>query len=87
MRILLAVELQHLNVDLFAGPDHIRRIGHAAPGQIGDVQQPVDSRRVHEDAVAGDALHRAVKDLALGQRIDQLLPLRESVLLRESRGG
>ena len=73
----LAVELQHLNVDLFARPHHVRWIGHAAPGQIGDVQQPVDAAQIDKDSVAGDALHRAVKDLALGQRIDQLLPLRQ----------
>ena len=58
------------------GRNHVDGIGHAAPGKIGDVQQAVDPADIHEYAIAGNALDRSVEDLALGNRIQQFLPLR-----------
>ena len=46
---------------------------HAAPREIGDVQQAVDAAQVHERAVIGDVLDDALDDRAFRQRRQELL--------------
>ena len=48
---------------------------HAAPREIGDVQQTVDAAQIHERAVIGDVLDDAFDDRAFLQRLEQLLAL------------
>jgi hypothetical protein len=47
----------------------------APPGDVGDVQQPVDAAKVHERTVVGDVLDHAVDDLTLFEILHQLLTL------------
>ena len=51
------------------------RMLHAAPREIGDVQQAVDAAQVHERAVVGDVLDDALDDRAFLQRREQRLAL------------
>ena len=53
---LLAVVLEHLDGDLVADLEQLRRMVDAAPRKIGDVQKAVNSAEVDEDAVVGDVL-------------------------------
>src|SRR6266699_5785259 len=73
--ILLGVEFQHLRRDLVAHVEHFRRVLDAPPGEVGDVQQAVDSAQVDERAVVGDVLDDALDDGALMQVREQRLAL------------
>ena len=73
--VLLLVELEHLGGDFVADVEHFRRVTHAAPGQVGDVQQAVDAAEVDERAVVGDVLDDALDDGAFLQVVQQLLAL------------
>src|SRR6476660_3833925 len=55
--LLVFVELQHFHLDLIADIDQVARVGEAAPGHIGDMQQAVDSAQVHQRAVFGEVFH------------------------------
>ena len=69
------VVLEHDHVDLGADTHHFRRVRHAAPRHVGDVQQAVDAAEVDERAVVGEVLHRAAEHLALRQRVERRLLL------------
>src|SRR5690606_28276933 len=47
--VTLAVELQHLDIDLVTNVDDFRRMLDALPGHVGDVQQAVHAAQVDED--------------------------------------
>jgi hypothetical protein len=63
--LALAVDAQHLDLDLLVHLHHLARMVDAAPGHVGDVQEAVDAAEVHEHAEVGDVLHRAGADLTL----------------------
>src|SRR5580658_3025028 len=48
---LLAIKFQNLDFQLFARTHDVGRIGHPAPGKIGDVQQSVDTAQIDEHTV------------------------------------
>jgi hypothetical protein len=73
--VLLLVELEHLGFDFVAHREYLRRVLHAAPGEVGDVQQTVDAAQVHERAVIGDVLDDALHHRAFLQAFQQLLAL------------
>jgi hypothetical protein len=73
--VALAVELEHLDLDLVADVDHLGRVLDAAPGHVGDVQQAVDAAEIDEGAVVGQVLDDARQHGALGQVLQQLLAL------------
>ena len=70
--VLLLVELQDLGRDLLADLHDLARMTHAAPRQVGDVQQAVDAAEVDERTVVGDVLDRALDDRAFLQVLEQL---------------
>src|SRR2546427_12830469 len=47
----LAVEVQHDHLDLVTDLKDLRRVPHAPPAHVGDVQEPVDAAQVDERAV------------------------------------
>src|SRR4029077_319423 len=71
----LVVDLDDLDLDLLTDVENLGRMIDASPGDIGDVQQAVDTAEIHERAVVGDVLDRAVDDLALFEILHQLLAL------------
>src|SRR5271165_1869039 len=44
--LLVAIELQHLYLDLVADLHQIARMGEASPRHIGDVQQAIDATEI-----------------------------------------
>ncbi|ABA50251.1 hypothetical protein BURPS1710b_2994 [Burkholderia pseudomallei 1710b] len=73
--VLLLVELEDLRGDFLADRQDFARVTHAAPCDVGDVQQAVDAAEVHERAVIGDVLDDAVDDRAFLERLEQLRAL------------
>ena len=71
----LMVDLDDLDLHLLADIEHFGGVIDAPPGDIGDVQQPVDAAEIHERAVIGDVLHDAVDDLTFFQILHQFLTL------------
>src|SRR5688572_5061346 len=85
--VLLGVELEDLGGHLVAHRQDFRRVLHAAPCEVGDVQQAVDAAQVHERAVVGDVLHHALHDRAFLQRLEQLLALDAGGFLHDGTAG
>ena len=69
------VVLEHDDVDLVADAHDFRRMRHAAPRHVRDVEQAVDAAEVDERAVVGEVLDRAAQHLALGERVERGLLL------------
>ena len=69
------VVLEHDHVDLVADAHDFRRMRHAAPRHVRDVQQAVDAAQVDERAVVGEVLDRAAQHLAFGERVERRLLL------------
>src|SRR5262245_11734742 len=63
--LFVAVELEHLDLDVFADLEEFVRILDAAPGHVGYVEQAVQPAEVDERAVFGDVLDLALDDDAL----------------------
>src|ERR1017187_7937767 len=70
--LFLAIELQHLHLDLVAHLHQVARMGQAAPGHIGDVQQSVNASQIDEGAVVGQVLDRAGENAVFMQLIQGL---------------
>ena len=51
--VLLAVELEDLDLYLVADRHHFARVANAAPGHVRDVEQAVHAAEVHEGTVVG----------------------------------
>ena len=83
----LRVEADDLHLDLLADLQRLGRVVDAAPGDVGDVQQPVHAAQIDEGAVIGDVLHHAVEDLAFLQALDQLAALLGAGLFQHGAAG
>ena len=70
--VLFLIVLQHFGGDFLTNRQHLGRVTHATPCEIGDVQQTIDTTQIHERAVVGDVLHDAIDDGALFQGLHQL---------------
>ena len=68
------IETNDLNLNGLADLQGLARVVNAPPGDIGDVQQAVDTAEIDESAVIGDVLDDAIEDLAFRQVGDQLRP-------------
>ncbi len=64
----LQIEAHDLDHDGVAHLEEIGRMAHPAIGEVGDVQQPVQTAQVDEDTVIGDIFDHPRHDLALFQR-------------------
>ena len=71
----LAVELEHLDFNFLAGFNNFRRVLHALPRHVGDVQQAVDATQVHKGAVVDQVLDHALQHHAFLQVLQQLFAL------------
>src|SRR6185312_13328981 len=68
----LGIEADDLHGHRLADAERFRGMVDAAPGDVGDMQQPVDAAEIDEGAVIGDVLHHALQHLAFLQAGDQL---------------
>ena len=78
----LAVDLQHLRLDLLPHRQHIFRRAHPAPRNIAHVQQPVDAAQIHKRAEARQPAHLPPHHLAFFERRKLVQPLGERLLLQ-----
>ena len=72
---LLLVEVEDDDVDLLVERNHLVRIAYAAPRQVGDVYESVDTAEVDEYTVGSDVLDGTLEDLSLLQVGDDFLAL------------
>src|ERR1019366_8589481 len=85
--LLLAVELQHLHLDLVAHLHQVVRMGQAAPRHIGNVQQSVNASQVNEGAIVGQVLHRAGENAVFVQLFQGLGPLLRLLFFQQLLAG
>ena len=71
--LAVAVDVEHLDVDLLADLEHLGGVVDVAPGQLGDVDQAVDPVEVHEGAELHDVGDDALHDLARLELVEDLL--------------
>ena len=74
--LLLAVELQHLDVDLVADDEDVRGMADASPGHVGNVQQTVDTAEVDKCTVIGQVFDDTLDHLVFFQGLEGLATLR-----------
>ncbi len=67
----VVVDLDDLHGDGLAHRQDFGRMGDAAPGDVGDMQQPVHAAQIHKGAVIGDVLDHALDHLLFLQGGDQ----------------
>src|SRR5262249_17390242 len=73
--VRFVIDLDDLDLHLLADIEHLGWVIDTAPGNVGDVQQPVDAAEIDEGAIVRDVFHDAVDDLALFEVLDQFLTL------------
>src|SRR6185436_4369864 len=83
----LAVELEDADVDLVADLDHFRRVLDALPRHVGDVQETIDATEIHERAVVGEVLDRALEHGAFLQVVHERAALGGEFLLDDRATG
>ncbi len=71
--LFLGVDAQDVDIDLVTDPQHLTWVPDAAPGQLGEVDEPVRPTNVHEGAEVADGGDPALTNLALLQLLDQPL--------------
>src|SRR5271169_6533329 len=77
----LRVEADHLHLDVLPDVQRFRRVVDAPPGDVGDVEQPIDPAQIDKGAVIGDILDHTVEDLALLETGHQFRTLLGAALL------
>ena len=77
----LAIEPEHLDLDLVADIDDLGRVLDPLPRHVGDVQQAVDPSEVHECAVVGQVLHDTGQHGSLLEALEQRFALGGVLLL------
>src|SRR6185503_6081950 len=82
--LLLGVELEHGDFDLFADLHDFGGMVDSSPGHVANVENAVDPAEIHESAVAGNVLDRALENHALFQNLQNVF-LEGIALLFEQR--
>src|SRR5262249_37627839 len=72
--LAVAVDVEHLDLDLLADLEHLRRVVDVAPRQLGDVDQAVHAVQVDEGAEVDDVRDHAGDDVARVERVEDRLP-------------
>ena len=63
--LTVEIDVEHLDGDLVADLDDLRRVVDVLPGQLGNVDQAVNTAEIDESAEVNDGGHHALTDLAL----------------------
>ncbi len=71
--LAIAIDVQHLHLDLLIDLHHLAGMADPRPAHVGDVEQAVDAAEIHERAEVGDVLDHAAADLAHLERLHELL--------------
>ena len=81
---LLVVEVEDHDIDLLVELHHLVGIVDAAPREVCDVDESVNTTEVNEYTVRGDVLDSTFEDLTLLELTDDLLLLSLNLLLDKS---
>ena len=84
MRWVSRLTLTTCTLTSLADIDDLARVGDAAPGHIGDVQQAVHAAEIDKRAVLGDVFDHALDDVAFFELADDLRPLLGAALFKHS---
>src|SRR5690625_4977921 len=79
----LLVDADDLHVQRLADRDDLGRMIDAAPCHVGDMEQAVDTAKIHESTVIGDVLDDALDHIAFLQARDDLGALLGTALLED----
>ena len=85
--LALAVDVEHLDLDLLADLEHLRRVVDVAPRELGDVDQAVHPVEVDEGAEVDDVRDRAVDHVARVEPVENLLALLLALVLEDGATG
>ncbi len=83
----VAVDVEHLDLDLVADRQHLGRVVDVAPGQLGDVDEAVDALEVDERAEIDDVRDDALHDLAGLELVEDLLADLTTLVLEDRAAG
>ena len=62
--LAIAVDVEHLHLDLLADLEDLGRVVHVAPGELRDMDQPVDAIQIDERAEVDDVRDHAFDHVA-----------------------
>ena len=85
--VLLVVEVEDNHINLLVELYYLMRIVYAAPREVGDMDESVNTTEVNEYAVRSDVLNSTLEDLTLLELTDDFLLLSFLLLLDESLVG
>ena len=71
--LALAVDVEHLDLDLLPDLEQLGRMVHVAPGELGDVDEAVDALEVDERPEVDDVRDRALDDVARREPVEDRL--------------
>src|SRR6185295_11861173 len=70
----VAVDVEHLDLHRLTDVEHLGRVVHMAPAELGDVDQTVHAVEVDERAEVDDVRDLALDDVARAQAVEDRLP-------------
>ena len=79
--LAVAVDVEHLDADRLADLEHLRRVVHVRPRELGDVDQAVHAVEVDERAEVDDVRDLALDDVAGLETVENLLALLLALVL------
>ena len=79
----LAVDVEHLDLDGLADLEHLARMVHVRPGELGDVDQAVHAVEVDEGAEVDDVRDLALDDVSGLEAVEDLLSLLLALVLED----
>ena len=85
--LLLIVEVENDNIDLLVESNNLMRIADAAPREVCDVDESVNTAEIDEYTIRGDVLNGTLKNLTLLELRDDLALLSFELSLDESLVG
>ena len=70
--VLFLIELENLGFEFLTDLNHFARMTNTTPGEVGDVEQTVDTAQINEGTVIGDVLDDTLDDGAFLERVKEL---------------
>src|SRR5436853_234958 len=83
----IAVDVEHLDIDLLADLEHLGRMVDVAPRQLADVDETVHPVEVDECAEVDDVRDRALDDVAGVEPVEDRLPHLLALVLEDCAAG
>src|SRR5207253_10503167 len=81
--LAIAVDVEHLDLNLLADLQHLARVVDVRPRELGDVDQAVHAVKVDEGAEVDDVRDLALDDVARVEAVENLLALLLALVLED----